>query len=194
MTLARASAPPEAPLSEAPPSPRSASTQELARVQRAIADHAAAVFRVVRRHGVPSRSAEDACQRVFLVFFRRFADVQVGKEGAFLCATAVRVASEMRRLSSTRHEALVDELPDTTAADDPEKALADAETIAWLDRALSAVDDDARAVFVLYELEEIPATEIAEQLQLPIGTVHTRLRRARLALRDAYAALQENAR
>jgi RNA polymerase sigma-70 factor (ECF subfamily) len=185
MTLARASALPDAP---------TLSAAEAARVGHAISTHAATVFRVVRRHGVPSRLAEDACQRVFLVFFRRFADVQVGKEGAFLCATAVRVASEMRRLSSTRHEALVDVLPEPFAAEDPEKALAEAETIAWLDRALSAVDDDARAVFVLYELEEISATEIAEQLQLPIGTVHTRLRRARLALRDAYAALQENAR
>ncbi len=170
------------------------SRAEAARVGRAISTHAAAVFRVVRRHGVPARLAEDACQRVFLVFFRRFSDVQPGKEGAFLCATAVRVASEMRRLAAERHEALVDVMPEPFASEDPEKALADAETIVWLDRALSAVDDDARAVFVLYELEEIPATEIAEQLQLPIGTVHTRLRRARLALREAYAALQENAR
>jgi RNA polymerase sigma-70 factor (ECF subfamily) len=185
MTLARASALPDA---------TTLSASDAARVGRAISDHAAAVFRVVRRHGVPSRLAEDACQRVFLVFFRRFADVQPGKEAAFLCATAVRVASEMRRLAAARHEALVDELPESTAADDPEKALVAAETIAWLDRALSAVDDDARAVFVLFELEEIPATEIAEQLQLPIGTVHTRLRRARLALREAYAALQENPR
>ncbi|KAK4044987.1 hypothetical protein OUZ56_032393 [Daphnia magna] len=172
MTLARASALPDA---------TTLSASDAARVGRAISDPAAAVFRVVRRHGVPSRLAEDACQRP-------------GKEAAFLCATAVRVASEMRRLAAARHEALVDELPESTAADDPEKALVAAETIAWLDRALSAVDDDARAVFVLFELEEIPATEIAEQLQLPIGTVHTRLRRARLALREAYAALQENPR
>jgi RNA polymerase sigma-70 factor (ECF subfamily) len=49
----------------------------------------------------------------------------------------------------------------------------------WLDEVLSAMPDDLRAVFVLFELEELSSQEIARHLELPVGTVASRLRRAR---------------
>jgi RNA polymerase sigma-70 factor (ECF subfamily) len=48
-----------------------------------------------------------------------------------------------------------------------------------LDDVLDALDDDLRVVFVLAELEELTAPEIAGLIGVPLGTVASRLRRAR---------------
>jgi RNA polymerase sigma-70 factor, ECF subfamily len=48
-----------------------------------------------------------------------------------------------------------------------------------LDALLASLPLDLRTVFVLYELEELTMAEIARALDLPMGTVASRLRRAR---------------
>ena len=50
---------------------------------------------------------------------------------------------------------------------------------ALLDEALASLPDDLRVVLVLSELDEITAPSIAELLDVPVGTVASRLRRAR---------------
>jgi len=52
------------------------------------------------------------------------------------------------------------------------------------------MDLDLRTVFVLYELEEMTMAEIATTLELPPGTVASRLRRGREAFQTAVARLQ----
>ena len=48
-----------------------------------------------------------------------------------------------------------------------------------LDRVLDSMEEKLREVFVLFELEEIEIPAIAEILEIPVGTVGSRLRRAR---------------
>ena len=50
---------------------------------------------------------------------------------------------------------------------------------ALLDQLLDEMPEDLRVVFVLFELEELSTPQIAELCALPIGTVASRLRRAR---------------
>jgi len=50
---------------------------------------------------------------------------------------------------------------------------------ALLDEALDSMEDDLRTVFVLFELEEMKTSEIADLLAIPVGTVASRLRRSR---------------
>ncbi len=52
---------------------------------------------------------------------------------------------------------------------------------------------EARSVFVLFELEELTVTEIARVLEVPIGTVSSRLRRARELFRAAALRLRAHA-
>ena len=72
------------------------------------------------------------------------------------------------------------QVPD--AADDPEASLARQEGFARLDRALATLPADLRECLVLRELEELSYKEVAQVTGVPVGTVMSRLWRARQAL------------
>ena len=68
------------------------------------------------------------------------------------------------------------------------------ETYEMLDRlqhAIAGLDDDFRAVLVLRDLEQMDYQQIAQTLELKVGTVKSRLFRARLALRQALQQLEQ---
>jgi RNA polymerase sigma-70 factor (ECF subfamily) len=139
------------------------------------------VWRSLRRLGLPEAAADDAAQQVWLVAARRLPEVREGAERSFLFATAMNVAATARRAAARRRDQLAAE-----ALDDPEdpRPLADAaldeeRRRAALDRVLDELPIELRAVLVLFELEELQTAEIAELLELPAGTVASRLRRAR---------------
>jgi RNA polymerase sigma-70 factor (ECF subfamily) len=75
------------------------------------------------------------------------------------------------------------EVPDSSAG--PEELMDRRRARALLDRVLGALPMDLRAVFVLFELEELTMTEIATMSDIPPGTVASRLRRARQAFQEA---------
>jgi RNA polymerase sigma-70 factor (ECF subfamily) len=149
------------------------------------------VWRSLRRLGVPELVVDDATHEVFLVAARRLADIELGRERSFLFATALRVASDVRRTVARRGEHVVDDL-ELVADEAPNPAeLADRQRArAVLDRVLDAMELDLRAVFVLYELEEMTMAEIAATLDVPPGTVASRLRRAREAFQAAVSRLK----
>jgi RNA polymerase sigma-70 factor (ECF subfamily) len=138
------------------------------------------VWRNLRRFGVPSADTDDATQDVFMVASRRIDDIAEGKERAFLVATAVRVASTRRRGRARRPEtpdADIDQL--VYAGDSPETLTAELRARLVLDTILDDMPDDLRSAFVLFELEELTAPQVAELLDIPVGTVASRVRRAR---------------
>jgi len=67
---------------------------------------------------------------------------------------------------------------------DPKGSPADMELARDLDRALARLQSDQRAVFVLRVKEELSYNEISEALGIPVGTVMSRLNRARIRLRE----------
>jgi RNA polymerase sigma-70 factor (ECF subfamily) len=136
------------------------------------------VWRSLRRLGVPAAYVDDAAQHVWLIVLRRLPEITVGRERSFLFGTAIRVASEWRRKLGRRREKAA-----TLEPVDPrpgaEELLAARRARQVLDELLDTLPDELRVVFILYELEEQTAAEIAELLALPPGTVASRLRRAR---------------
>ena len=78
---------------------------------------------------------------------------------------------------------------DVHAAQAP-NAIDEQAAIQLCDLALSKVDDDTREVFVLFELEGLSSPEIAALLEIPLGTVASRLRRARAQFRTVVARLE----
>jgi len=152
------------------------------RVAAMVANHHSQVWRSLRRLGLSECDADDASQQVFLVAHRRLADIAPENEQSFLLQTALRVAAEFRRSRRRRRED--DELPvlvDPSAS--PEDLADRGRARAMLDRALEAMPMDLRKVFVLFDLEELTTTEVANVLRLPRGTVASRLRRAREVFR-----------
>lgn len=55
-----------------------------------------------------------------------------------------------------------------------------------VDELLDKLDPEKRAAFVMYEIDEMSCEEIAKQLGIPVGTVHSRLSAARKELIKAY--------
>lgn len=157
------------------------------RLVAAVARHHQLVWRMLRRFGVPERDVDDAAQQVFLAFSHHLAQVEVGKEAAYLVAVVVRVAANARRKVERSPEVLSDELETAAAPHTPEGLLTQKQLREELDRALAALPLEQRAVFVLFELEGFSLPEIAESLQIPLGTATSRLRRAR-AYFEAWAA------
>jgi RNA polymerase sigma-70 factor (ECF subfamily) len=135
---------------------------------------------MLRRHGVSDADADDAAQRVFLVLSRKMSAVEPGHELPYLLRTAAFVASETRRSHRRRRES--SEAPPDVAAPAwhaPDAAMEQREALEAIDAILERMDESLRTVFVLHEIEELTMAQIAETLQVPAGTVASRLRRAR---------------
>jgi RNA polymerase sigma-70 factor (ECF subfamily) len=178
---------PESRAQDLPPAAEpSSETLELAlgasdgrRLRLLLDQHFREVWRVLRRLGVTSATVDDAAQQVFIVAAQKLAQIRPGSERAFLMSTAVRVAANARRAASAREFAdasVADQIDPTPSA---ELLLDEKRLRLLLDRVLDALPDDSRNVFVLFELEGLSATHIAELLDIPPGTVASRLRRAR---------------
>jgi len=144
-------------------------------------EHFSFIWRSLRRLGVPGPAVDDAAQQVFEVAARRLSELEAGREKAFLFKTALLVAMSARRAAArARAESggpEVESLSDS--APNPEQSAVLQERRLLLDRALAALDLDERTVFVLYEIEELSLSEIAELVAIPRGTAASRLRRAR---------------
>jgi RNA polymerase sigma-70 factor (ECF subfamily) len=164
--------------------PRPEAPSERARARRLhsmAVDNFQFIWRSLRRLGVPPEIADDAAQRVFEIASRRLAEIEEGHERAFLFKTAILVATEARRAAARSRDSAGDEAIATIAdpGPDPEEATDRKRKRLLLDAALDQMTMDLRTVFVLFELEELATAEIAALLEIPMGTVGSRLRRAR---------------
>ena len=150
-----------------------------AALRQLVDGHLDFVWRALRRLGVLPGDVDDAAQRVFLIANEKLANIEPGRERSFLVGVAVRVASHARRSYQRRQIGEQRWSNPVEANPDPEQLTQELEARALLDRVLDGMPDELRAVFVLFELEELSIAETAQLLSLPRGTVATRLRRAR---------------
>jgi len=154
--------------------------------------HVAFVWRSLRRLGVPESSLKDAMQDVFLVVHRRLPEWEErAKITTWLFRICMRVAKDQRRRAHVRKEvfdsAEIDRRADLGA--DTADALERREDLALFDTALAEIELDQRVVFMLFELEDMTGDAIAELLQIPLGTVYSRLRLARRAFKRSVVRL-----
>jgi len=142
------------------------------------------------RLGGPRIDPEDAAHDVFLVVFRRIGDVErVEAFKSWLFGITRRVIAAHRRRAWLRRW-LPGAVPDVVSgAADPGRRAEQTQTADQVWNALLALPDHHREVLVLCDLEERADSEVAELLRVPKGTVKSRLRRARLALREGMTDL-----
>jgi RNA polymerase sigma-70 factor (ECF subfamily) len=149
------------------------------RISRLFVDHFDLVWRTVRRLGVSPGAIDDAAQEVFVIAARKLDAIEVGKEKSFLYGTAIRVAADARRAHARRSARETMEPDEVDAGANLDELIDQKRARELLDAIIARMPDDARDVFVLYELEGLTMAEIAAALELPAGTVASRLRRAR---------------
>jgi RNA polymerase sigma-70 factor, ECF subfamily len=151
------------------------------------------VWRNLRRLGVADRDVEDKVQEVFVVAHRRWVEFEDRGHGprAWLFQILLRVASDARR-HKRRHPVE----PDGGIAEERQfieapqaRAVAQREALDLLDRALETIEVGRRAVLVLHEIEQMTAPEIARTLEIPLNTVYSRLRVARVELEQELSRL-----
>ncbi|HEY4159534.1 MAG TPA: RNA polymerase sigma factor [Polyangiaceae bacterium] len=151
-------------------------------------EHFSFVWRSLRRLGVRESDIADTVQETFLIVHRRLAEFEGrAKLTTWLFRIALRVASDYSKRAHVRREVFDDsgfaELSDPTA--DVEANRAGRDDVRLLETALAALSLEQRAAFVLFELEGLSTTEISERLALPLGTVYSRLRKARALFEKA---------
>jgi RNA polymerase sigma-70 factor (ECF subfamily) len=148
---------------------------------RALFDaHYTSIWRLLRRLGVPAAQLDDAAQEVFWVAARKLAQIEPGKQHSFLYGVALRVAASLvrRNARSPAHDEL-EALELSDGAPSPEERLEQARARALLDQVLDRLPLELRSVLVLFELEGLDVRAISDIEHIPVGTVASRLRRAR---------------
>ncbi len=159
------------------------------RIRTLVELHFDFIGRTLRRLGVTEADVDDSTQQVFVIAARKVSGIEKDREKAFLFSVALRVASDARRTRRRRRE--VNGTSDDheeqwlgSCSETPESLAIERRSRAMLDEVLENMPLDLRTVFVLYEVEEMTMTEIADVLSLPAGTVASRLRRGRECFHD----------
>lgn len=158
--------------------------------------HLDAAYRLARWLSRSPSDAEDVVQEAVLRAFRGYEGLRGSDVKAWLLAIVrnchLTSFKQQRRRghvplpteNDTEHgHAMVTTLPD------PQSAIVHRDEERTFDRLLAALPDEHREVLVLREIEELGYREIADVINVPIGTVMSRLARARAALKARY--LQE---
>jgi len=165
-------------------------------------DHADFVWRCLRRMGLDSEDAADALHEVFLIVHRREAafDSSKGTERGWLFGISANVVrAERRKKRPSLHadgqepaRSYVAPTGDIVGeaswrAADGAGIAAGEQLKAALKRAIDDLSPEHRAVFTMFEIEGADCQLIADELEVPVGTVYSRLHKARETLRSALA-------
>lgn len=152
------------------------------RVQQLVQEHYASLYRYAYRLSGSSADAEDLTQETFCkaqLNLGQLRDPQRARPWLF----SILRNAYLHRVRAERHQVcvpldgvgdLAEPLPEALPAIDPEQ----------LQQALNELPEVYRTPIILFYFEDFGYREIAEQMDLPIGTVMSRLARAKAHLRS----------
>jgi RNA polymerase sigma factor (sigma-70 family) len=178
-------------------------SDQAARFQQLALPHMDAVYNLARWLTGDIQEAEDVTQEAFLRAFRFFGSFRGEDARTWLLAIVRNVFyTQWRRTRSSGASTEFDEeihsfgddesLPEMGRADtNPESILARNDDIRLLDQALQSLPVEYREAIVLRELEDLSYKEIAATLDIPIGTVMSRLARARRLVMESFKSLSK---
>ena len=158
---------------------------DAASFERVVLPHLDSAHNVARWLVRDASLAEDVVQDAMLRALSYYAGFRGGDARPWLLQIVRNVAYNVLAKRAQRAETSLDDDPSADApdpADDPEAALVKLQDLRQLDRALAALPAELRECIVLKELEELSYKEIAQVTGVPIGTVMSRLWRARQVL------------
>ncbi len=155
-----------------------------------VRQHSHRVFRLAYRLTGNRHDAEDLTQEVFVRVFRSLASYQPGTfEGWLHRITTNLFLDQARRKQRIRFDSLPDDVGDRLAGHlpNPDDGYADQLFDPDVELALAELPPDFRVAVVLCDIEGLSYEEIADVLDVKIGTVRSRIHRGRSRLRKALA-------
>ncbi|HXD17361.1 MAG TPA: sigma-70 family RNA polymerase sigma factor [Vicinamibacterales bacterium] len=158
------------------------------------------VFNVAYKFVARFDEAEDLTQEIFVKVFRALPtfDRRASFE-TWLTKVSRNLCVDRYRRRRREEERFTDEVdPDTIQIDElvsrPDATLEQRDEIAMVRRALAKLDPTYREAVALRDVHDLSYEEIARRLQLPEGTVKSRISRGRKELARHLRLLQEHAR
>lgn len=157
--------------------------------ERVFAQYAPYVGRTLRFLGVDDANVEDVCQEVFIIVHRRLREIESSSPlRAWIRQICVHTAQNERRRARRRRERATDSTDnDVPTAAQQHGSVELREMRERLLVLLEQMTEDQRAVFVLYEIEQLPMAEVAAAVGCPLQTAYSRLHAARARIAEAVA-------
>jgi RNA polymerase sigma factor (sigma-70 family) len=162
-------------------------SSKLARFEQTMLPHLKAAYNLAGWMTRNPQDAEDLVQESYVKALRYFDGFQGGDGRAWLLAIVRNTClTALRRKNSSESAQEFDERihSGNSAPPDPEKALMSQADAALLHGCIEALPLEYREVLVMRELEELSYKEISEVASVPIGTIMSRLSRARKRLQE----------
>ena len=149
----------------------------------------AVALRICRHH----EDARDVTQDVFVTALRALKGFRGEAQlSTWLHRVAVNASLDLVRKRRRRDHSSTDDLAEQASPEPgPEFEAIQAVRAREVHRALGLIPPDQRALIVLHDLQGLDYAECAEALEIPLGTVKSRLHRARLALAHRLGHLRE---
>lgn len=144
--------------------------------------YASFVWTNARRLGIPADHIEDVVQDVFMVVHRRLNDFGANSSiKTWLWGILINVVRDRRRRYRRKEQNEEREaIGEVTAHDaQPDERAAAGEALRVVQAVLERLSDEKRELFILSQLEELTASEIAELTKKNVNTVYSRIRVAR---------------
>jgi len=139
------------------------------------------VFRTLRRLGTAPSEVDDLAQEVFLALRGCWSEYDPTRPlRPFLFGIAFRIASAYGR--KRRREVAFGVVEVDDVGPGPDDALQSKQARALVVAALEGIPLPRRAVLVMHDIDDVPVSEVAKVLKIPLFTVYSRLRKARREL------------
>lgn len=157
-------------------------------------------FTIAYRMMGDSQRAADATQDAFLTAYRRLETYMGGNFKAWLMKIVTNTCYDALRYEKRRPATHLDDLTPDGIDDDPpipdptptpEQHLQASELQQAIQQCIDALNDDQRLVLVMSDVEGYPYQDIADHLNTQLGTVKSRLSRARASVRQCLQAVRE---
>lgn len=161
---------------------------DAALLRELVIKHSDRLQRFIVKHIGNATEAEDLAQQAFVEAAASYKAFRGESQlSSWLYGIALNlVRNHLSRAPERRHEFVSDTVLDVQSSPDPspEEQVAQNQTMSLLQESISELPDNMREILLLVGMEEISYEEAATMLTVPIGTIRSRLSRARSALRE----------
>jgi len=155
-------------------------------------EHYPAIWRFLLHLGVRKSDVPDVTHNVFVIAYRKLPTFEHRSSlRTWLCGIALRVGRGFLKSAAVRLEVSAEDITagDAAGPENSVDSLRHDGQLELAERLLDALPAEQREVFVLHELEQMTGPEIATLMGTSLGTVRSRLRRARDSFQKQLAAI-----